>query len=121
MRSSIWSMKAYRLETISRINPVSSSSGVARIFGISRPARVAETAIAGPAVEQESAHLADQCRSMIDQALARAVERLDVLLFERLLRHEPHVPYAAGPCRSPRRRWYRSFAGVRMASRTEVP
>jgi len=43
-------------------------------------------------VEQESAHLADQCGSMIDQPLPRAVERLDVLLFEGLLRHEPHVP-----------------------------
>ena len=29
---------------------------------------------------------------MIDQPLPRAMERLDVLLFERLLRHEPHVP-----------------------------
>jgi transposase InsO family protein len=29
---------------------------------------------------------------MIDQSLPRAVERLDVLLFEGLLRHEPHVP-----------------------------
>src|ERR1019366_2306818 len=28
---------------------------------------------------------------MIDQPLTRAVECLDVLLFERLLRHEPHV------------------------------
>jgi hypothetical protein len=37
-----------RLETISRISTVSSSSGVARIFGISRRARVAETAIAIP-------------------------------------------------------------------------
>src|SRR5712672_783372 len=45
-----------------------------------------------PAVEQKSAHLADQCGSMIDQPLPRAVERLDVLLFEGLLRHEPHVP-----------------------------
>jgi hypothetical protein len=31
---------------------------------------------------------------MIDQPLPRAVERLDVLLLERLLRHEPHVPVA---------------------------
>jgi hypothetical protein len=29
---------------------------------------------------------------MIDQPLPGAVKRLDVLLFERLLRHEPHVP-----------------------------
>ena len=41
-------MKAYRLETISRINPVSPSLGAARIFGISRRARVADTAIAIP-------------------------------------------------------------------------
>jgi hypothetical protein len=45
-----------------------------------------------PAITQESAHLADQCGSMIDQSLPRAVKRLDVLLFEGLLRHEPHVP-----------------------------
>src|SRR5258708_22425880 len=44
-----------------------------------------------PAVEQESAHLADQCGAMIDQPLPRAVERLDILLFEGLLRHEPHL------------------------------
>ena len=48
MRLSIWSMKAYKLETISRIRTVSSSLGVASIFGISRRARVAETAIAIP-------------------------------------------------------------------------
>jgi hypothetical protein len=36
----------YRLETISRINPVSSSPGTA--FGISRRARVADAAIAIP-------------------------------------------------------------------------
>ena len=44
------------------------------------------------AVEQESVHLADQCGSMIGQPLPRAVKGLDILLFERLLRHEPHVP-----------------------------
>src|SRR5271155_581333 len=43
-------------------------------------------------VEQKSVHLADQFGSMIDQPLPRAVECLDVLLFEGLLRHEPHVP-----------------------------
>src|SRR5258708_1160903 len=44
-----------------------------------------------PAVEQKSAHLADQCGAMIEQPLPRPVGRLDVLLFEGLLRHEPHV------------------------------
>src|SRR5215469_13735939 len=29
---------------------------------------------------------------MIDQPLPRAMERLDILLFECLLRHEPHIP-----------------------------
>jgi hypothetical protein len=29
---------------------------------------------------------------MIDQPQPSAMERLDVLLFEGLLRHEPHVP-----------------------------
>ena len=76
MRSSIWSMKAYKLEKISRIRTVSSSLGVASIFGISRRARVPENRDRYPAVEQESAHLADQCRSMIDQPPLRGVERL---------------------------------------------
>jgi hypothetical protein len=39
---------AYKLETISRVISVSSSLGVARIFGISRRARVADTPIAIP-------------------------------------------------------------------------
>ena len=49
-----------------------------------------------PAIEQESAHLANQGGSMINQPLPRAMERLDVLLFERLLRHEPHVALLYG-------------------------
>jgi hypothetical protein len=39
-------MNAYRLETISRSNSVSSSLDVTRIFGINRRARVADTAMA---------------------------------------------------------------------------
>src|ERR1700677_301365 len=39
IRSSICNMNAYRLETISRSNSVSSSLGAARIFGINRRAR----------------------------------------------------------------------------------
>ena len=46
IRSSICNMNAYRLETISRSNSVSSSLGAARIFGINRRARVADTAMA---------------------------------------------------------------------------
>lgn len=83
-------MKAYRLETISRINAVSSSLGAARIFGISRRARVAETAIAIPR-SSKSPRIWLISASMIDQPLPRTVERLDVLLLERLFWHEPHV------------------------------
>jgi hypothetical protein len=46
------------------------------------------------AIEQDASHLADQRGAVVYQAPTRAVERLDILLFDRLLWHEPHIRLA---------------------------
>ncbi len=50
------------------------------------------------AVEQEAADLADHGGSVVDHALTRAMQGLDVLLLDRLLWHETHVSLAG--CRA---------------------
>ena len=85
-------MKAYRLETISRIISVSSSLDADKMLGNEPPCPCSRYRDRYPAIEQYPRNLADQCSSMIDQPLPRAVKRLDVLLLQSLLRHEPHVP-----------------------------
>jgi hypothetical protein len=71
---------------------LNSSLAGARIFGNQLAGSCGRDGDCDAAIEQESTHLANECGSMIDQPLPGAVKRLDVLLFERLLRHEPHVP-----------------------------